>query len=328
MESFPSQKKRKNYRNGWNQWELICSNLSSENQKFSVSSRPQPRNVVFDGKESLSCPEDKNCVLSCDEMDLNKKWPYDQRLKSLFHPRKVTLNKYVFKITILLSLFRKSKSVNYEDWDLATRSHLTTIFDRQLLQKITIATEKAGGLVRAIFCDMGLVNFLTLIVQMYKLLHTIQISSSWRLSRTRRWRRLETSSTWQTTRLIISLFIWLSCNEYFPLTPPIAITVLQTAARPTAPWPTPRWWSTSSWCSCCKEYKKYHVTKFRASLNQDFSKWTGSRMVRENCQKIVQSNVPQDDDPKFGAGSVFGKDMKEESRLKKLGSVRKKYDPT
>ena len=213
MESFPSQKKRKNYRNGWNQWELICSNLSSENQKFSVSSRPQPRNVVFDGKESLSCPEDKNCVLSCDEMDLNKKWPYDQRLKSLFHPRKVTLNKYVFKITILLSLFRKSKSVNYEDWDLATRSHLTTIFDRQLLQKITIATEKAGGLVRAIFCDMGLVNFLTLIVQMYKLLHTIQISSSWRLSRTRRWRRLETSSTWQTTRLIISLFIWLSCNE-------------------------------------------------------------------------------------------------------------------
>ena len=77
-----------------------------------------------------------------------------------------------------------------------------------------------------------------------------------------------------------------------------------------------------------EEYKKYHVTKFRASLNQDFSKWTGSRMVRENCQKIVQSNVPQDDDPKFGAGSVFGKDMKEESRLKKLGSVRKKYDPT
>ena len=77
-----------------------------------------------------------------------------------------------------------------------------------------------------------------------------------------------------------------------------------------------------------EENRKYHGMKFRASLNQDFSKWTGSRMVRENSQKIVQSNVPQDDDPKFGAGSVFGKDMKEESRLKKLGSVRKKYDPT
>jgi hypothetical protein len=68
-----------------------------------------------------------------------------------------------------------------------------------------------------------------------------------------------------------------------------------------------------------EENKKYHVMKFRASPNQDFSKWTGSRMVRENNQKIVQSNVPQDDDPKFGAGSVFGQDMKEELRLKKLG---------
>ena len=76
-----------------------------------------------------------------------------------------------------------------------------------------------------------------------------------------------------------------------------------------------------------EENKKYHVMKFRASLNQDFSKWTGSRMVRENNQKIVQSNVPQDDDPKLGAGSNFGKDMKEEMRLKKLGIVRKKYDP-
>ena len=50
-------------------------------------------------------------------------------------------------------------------------------------------------------------------------------------------------------------------------------------------------------------------------------------MVRENNQKIVKSNVPQDDDPKLGAGSNFGKDMKEEMRLKKLGIVRKKYDP-
>ena len=65
--------------------------------------------------DSLSCPEDKNCVLSCDEMDLNKKWSYDQRLKRLFPPHKVTMNKYVFKITISLSLFRKSKSASYED---------------------------------------------------------------------------------------------------------------------------------------------------------------------------------------------------------------------
>ena len=65
--------------------------------------------------ESLPSTKDKNCVLSCDEMDLYKKWSYDQRLKRLFPPHKVTLNKYVIKITIFLSLFRKSKSANYED---------------------------------------------------------------------------------------------------------------------------------------------------------------------------------------------------------------------
>ena len=62
-------------------------------------------------------------------MDLNKKWSYDQRLKRLLPHHKVTMNKYVFKITILLFLFRKSKSVNYEECDLATttRSLFTKI---------------------------------------------------------------------------------------------------------------------------------------------------------------------------------------------------------
>jgi len=74
------------------------------------------------------------------------------------------------------------------------------------------------------------------------------------------------------------------------------------------------------------ERKKYHVMKFNASLNIDFSKWTQARMVRENNQKILNQQ-PQDDDPKFGAGSVFGKDVKEEARRKKLGITRKVYDP-
>jgi len=76
-----------------------------------------------------------------------------------------------------------------------------------------------------------------------------------------------------------------------------------------------------------EDSKKFHVMKFNASYNQEISKWTNARMVRENNQKIVQSNIPADDDPKFGAGSVFGKDVKEELRLKKLGINRKKYDP-
>jgi len=74
------------------------------------------------------------------------------------------------------------------------------------------------------------------------------------------------------------------------------------------------------------ERKKYHVMKFNASLNIDFSKWTQARMVRENNQKILNLQ-PQDDDPKFGAGSVFGKDVKEEARRKKLGITRRVYDP-
>ena len=76
-----------------------------------------------------------------------------------------------------------------------------------------------------------------------------------------------------------------------------------------------------------EETKKFHVMKFNASLNVDFSKWTQARMVRENNQKIVNSTQPVDDDPKFGAGSVFGKDMKEEARRQKLGIIRKKYNP-
>jgi len=75
------------------------------------------------------------------------------------------------------------------------------------------------------------------------------------------------------------------------------------------------------------ERRKYHVMKFNASLNIDFGKWSQARMVRENNQKILNQANFGDDDPKFGAGSVFGKDVKEEARRKKLGISRKVYDP-
>ena len=52
-----------------------------------------------------------------------------------------------------------------------------------------------------------------------------------------------------------------------------------------------------------------------------------SVQVRENNQKIQNSNIPVDDDPKFGAGSTFGKDVKEEAKRNKLGIIRKKYNP-
>ena len=43
------------------------------------------------------------------------------------------------------------------------------------------------------------------------------------------------------------------------------------------------------------------------------------RPIKYFCRMINS----QDDDPKFGAGSVFGKDVKEEARRKKLGITRK-----
>jgi len=73
------------------------------------------------------------------------------------------------------------------------------------------------------------------------------------------------------------------------------------------------------------EQKKFYVMKFNASLGIDVSKWNQVRMVRENNQKVKAQG--EQEEPKFGAGSVFGKEQKEEARRKKFGMVSKKYDP-
>jgi len=73
------------------------------------------------------------------------------------------------------------------------------------------------------------------------------------------------------------------------------------------------------------EQKKYYVMKFNSSLGIDVSKWNQVRMVRENNQKVKAQG--EEEQPKFGAGSVFGREQKEEARRKKFGMVSKKYDP-
>jgi len=47
-------------------------------------------------------------------------------------------------------------------------------------------------------------------------------------------------------------------------------------------------------------------------------------MVRENNRKDF---VREDDMPKFGAGSEFGRDVREEARRKKYGIKSKRYNP-
>ncbi|XP_026484322.1 general transcription factor IIF subunit 1 [Vanessa tameamea] len=71
--------------------------------------------------------------------------------------------------------------------------------------------------------------------------------------------------------------------------------------------------------------KKYHVMRFNATLNVDFAKWTNVKMEREN--NIKEFKGIEEDMPKFGAGSEYGRDMREEARRKKFGIISRKYKP-
>ncbi|CAH0698721.1 unnamed protein product [Spodoptera exigua] len=71
--------------------------------------------------------------------------------------------------------------------------------------------------------------------------------------------------------------------------------------------------------------KKYHVMRFNATLNVDFAKWTHVKMEREN--NIKEFKGIDEDMPKFGAGSEYGRDVREEARRKKFGIISRKYKP-
>ncbi|XP_020298180.1 general transcription factor IIF subunit 1 [Pseudomyrmex gracilis] len=71
--------------------------------------------------------------------------------------------------------------------------------------------------------------------------------------------------------------------------------------------------------------KKHNVMRFNATLNVDFSKWTQVKMERENNMKEYKGL--EEEMPKFGAGSEFGRDAREEARRKKYGITSRKYKP-
>nr|CAD7577376.1 unnamed protein product [Timema californicum] len=71
--------------------------------------------------------------------------------------------------------------------------------------------------------------------------------------------------------------------------------------------------------------KKYQVMRFNSSVNVDFGKWSQVKMERENNMKEFKG--ADEDIPKFGAGSEFGRDAREEARRKKYGIISKKYRP-
>ncbi|XP_047485515.1 general transcription factor IIF subunit 1-like isoform X1 [Penaeus chinensis] len=71
--------------------------------------------------------------------------------------------------------------------------------------------------------------------------------------------------------------------------------------------------------------KKYNVMRFHTALGVDFKAWNHTKMERENNMKEFKSL--DDEMPKYGAGSEFGRDQREEARRKKYGIHMKKYRP-
>lgn len=65
--------------------------------------------------------------------------------------------------------------------------------------------------------------------------------------------------------------------------------------------------------------------RFNYNLKVDFSQWKNVRMERENNMREFKSM--EEDLPKFGAGSEYNRDQKEEARRKKFGIIAKKYNP-
>ncbi|ALC47011.1 TfIIFalpha, partial [Drosophila busckii] len=74
-----------------------------------------------------------------------------------------------------------------------------------------------------------------------------------------------------------------------------------------------------------KMRKKHHVMRFNATLNVDFAQWRNVKLERENNMKEFRGM--DEEQPKFGAGSEYNRDQREEARRKKFGIIARKYRP-
>lgn len=76
-----------------------------------------------------------------------------------------------------------------------------------------------------------------------------------------------------------------------------------------------------------KNNKKFSLLKIPSTV--DFTKETGRpvKIERENNFKEFKLSNDIETQPKFGAGSEFGREQKEEARRKMLGFARNKYNP-
>lgn len=65
--------------------------------------------------------------------------------------------------------------------------------------------------------------------------------------------------------------------------------------------------------------------RFNGNLNVDFTQWRNVKLEREN--NLREYKATEEDSPKFGAGSEYNRELKEELRRKKFGIIAKRYRP-
>lgn len=73
--------------------------------------------------------------------------------------------------------------------------------------------------------------------------------------------------------------------------------------------------------------KKHHVMRFNGNLKIDFREWKDKTVKIERENNLRSFKEFDEDMPKFGAGSEFGREAREEARRKKFGIASKQYKP-
>ncbi|CAH1773447.1 unnamed protein product [Owenia fusiformis] len=72
---------------------------------------------------------------------------------------------------------------------------------------------------------------------------------------------------------------------------------------------------------------KFSVLKFAENLKVDFTKTSNVKLERQNNFREFKQANDMEAMPKFGAGSEYGREQKDEARRRKYGIIRKKYNP-
>lgn len=76
-----------------------------------------------------------------------------------------------------------------------------------------------------------------------------------------------------------------------------------------------------------KVNKKYNVMRFNELDGIDFNKWKSVKLDREFHLKEFKSGNGDEDAPKFGAGSVFGAEQREEAKKKRYERYASRQRP-